>query len=409
MKEFLGKIFKGDYILWSTIIFLLVFSCVVMFSAISTSTYRYEDHLKPFREHFFYVLIALGIVFITHQFPYKSIRPLVWCIPFGALALLIATMFNGNDVNGAKRSIEIAGIEIQSIEICKLAIIIVLAEVLGYCHKKNKKIGLKTFCILSGIICVFCGLILLQNFSTACMIFMVSIMMMFMAQVSYKYIFSLIGIIVVSCGLFIGVSYTFDIKNGITRRVETWVERVNRYSESKDENTPQKIVIDNNNRQIIDSKVAIANGISPCGPGNSIQRDYLALAYSDFVFAVIIEEYSIVMGMFIILMYIVILGRAGKIARRCKPEDATESILVIGIALIIVIQAFINMAVATELIPVTGQTLPFISRGGMSLMVTAVSLGLILGISAHNNERILKEQAQLAEKANKEVEETEKA
>lgn len=409
MKELLRKIFKGDVILWITVITLLVISCVIMFSAISTSTYKYEDPLIPFWKHFQHVLGAFVIVLFTHQFPYRKIRPLVLLIPVIAILLLVLSFFYGTNVNGATRSINIGGFEIQSIELCKLAIIIVLAEILGYYHAHKKTMKLKTFIILSGIVCLFCGGVLTQNFSTAFMLFLVSVLLMFMTQVSYKYIFSLIGTIVVCVGLYIGISYAFNIKNGATRRVTTWVERIDKYFESKEGDTEKTLVIDNSNLQIIHSKVAIANGISPCGPGNSIQRDYLPLAYSDFVYAVIIEEYSIVGGMFIILLYIIVLGRAGKIARRCKADEATESILVIGMALMIALQAFINMAVATELGPVTGQTLPFISRGGMSLWVNALCFGLMLGISANNEERIKQEQAALQNTTKTTEEQTETA
>jgi cell division protein FtsW len=209
-------------------------------------------------------------------------------------------------------------------------------------------------------------------------------------------------------GLFIGLSYAFKIENSITKRVNTWIGRIDQYSNSQEEKEKTKtLVIDDKNRQIMNSKIAIANGISPCGPGNSIQRDYLALAYSDFVYAVIVEEYGMLGGILTILLYVIILARAGKIARRCGPDEATEGLLVIGLALIIVLQAFINMAVATELGPVTGQTLPLISRGGMSLFVTSFGFGLMLGISAHNEERIRKEQAALIANAEANTEPTE--
>lgn len=307
----------------------------------------------------------------------------------------------GKDVNNASRSIVIAGFEIQSIEITKVAIVILFSEILGYFNThKEKKMTIKPFCIMSGILVLFCFLVMIQNFSTAFLLFGVTILMMYIGRVSLKYIVSLIGIIVLVGGLFIGGSYAFNIENKITKRVDTWVSRLVQHNESTANQSSNKtIVIDDSNRQIINSKIAIANGISPCGPGNSIQRDYLALAFSDFVYAVMIEEYGIFFGgICVILLYVIILARTGKIARRCGPNEATESLLVIGLGLIIVLQAFINMSVATELGPVTGQTLPLISRGGMSLLVTAFCFGLILGISAHNEERIKKEQVALLAK-----------
>ena len=394
MKELIRKIFRGDAILWSTVIALLIISGVIMFSAISSSAHRYDDYLIPFWGHLKHLCLAFVIIMVVHQFSFRNIRLLLWVIPVISLILLILTPIVGKSVNGAIRSISIGGFEIQSIEITKLAIVILFAEILGYFNThKDKQMSIKPFCIMSGILGTFCFLVMIQNFSTAVILFGVTMLMMFIGKVSIKYIASLIGILVVVGGLFIGISYALKLDNFATSRVETIVNRFERRMYSDESKT---IVIDDKNRQIINSKIAIANGISPCGPGNSIQRDYLALAYSDFVYAVIIEEYGMLGGIATILLYVIILARAGKIARRCGPDEATEGLLVIGLALIFVLQAFINMAVATELGPVTGQTLPLISRGGMSLFVTSFGFGLMLGISAHNEERIKKEQAALA-------------
>ena len=393
MKELIRKIFKGDAILWTIIILLFIVSGMVMFSAISSSAYRHDDYLSPFWGHLKHLCFAFVIILVVHQFPFRSIRLGLWFIPLLSLILLILTSFMGKDVNNASRSIVIAGFEIQSIEITKVAIVILFSEILGYFNThKEKKMTIKPFCIMSCILVLFCFLVMIQNFSTAFLLFGVTILMMYIGRVSLKYIVSLIGIIVLVGGLFIGGSYAFNIENKITKRVDTWVSRLVQHNESTANQSSNKtIVIDDSNRQIINSKIAIANGISPCGPGNSIQRDYLALAFSDFVYAVMIEEYGIFFGgICVILLYVIILARTGKIARRCGPNEATESLLVIGLGLIIVLQAFINMSVATELGPVTGQTLPLISRGGMSLLVTAFCFGLILGISAHNEERIKK-------------------
>ena len=401
MKELIRKIFKGDAILWTIIILLFIVSGMVMFSAISSSAYRHDDYLSPFWGHLKHLCFAFVIILVVHQFPFRSIRLGLWFIPLLSLILLILTSFMGKDVNNASRSIVIAGFEIQSIEITKVAIVILFSEILGYFNThKEKKMTIKPFCIMSGILVLFCFLVMIQNFSTAFLLFGVTILMMYIGRVSLKYIVSLIGIIVLVGGLFIGGSYVFNIENKITKRVDTWVSRLVQHNESTANQSSNKtIVIDDSNRQIINSKIAIANGISPCGPGNSIQRDYLALAFSDFVYAVMIEEYGIFFGgICVILLYVIILARTGKIARRCGPNEATESLLVIGLGLIIVLQAFINMSVATELGPVTGQTLPLISRGGMSLLVTAFCFGLILGISAHNEERIKKEQVALLAK-----------
>lgn len=402
MKELIRKIFRGDAILWATILSLFMISGLVMFSAISSSAHRYDDYLIPFWGHMRHILLGIIIIIVVHQFSYRSIRWLLYLIPLASLLLLILTPIIGKEVNGAVRSIPIMGFEIQSIELTKLAIVIVFAEILGFYNTHTDKVmSWKTFTIMSGILGLFCTLVLVQNFSTAAMLFLVSILMMLVGKVSLKYIGTLlggitaVGVLVICIILLIGPD-----KLGNDNRLGTWVKRVERFFETKEADDKSTIVITDENRQVVNSKIAIANGISPCGPGNSVQRDYLALAYSDFVYAVIIEEYGILGGIIIILLYVIILARAGKIARRCAPNEATESILVIGISLIIVMQAFINMSVATELGPTTGQNLPLISRGGMSMLVTSLAFGLILGISARNEERIQKEIAkQEAEQA----------
>lgn len=396
MKELIRKIFRGDAILWATILCLFMISGLVMFSAISSSAHQHADYLAPFWGHMRHILLGLLVMLVVHQFSYRSIRWVLYLIPLLSLTLLIAAPLMGNDVNGAIRSIKVMGVEIQSIELTKLAIVFIFAEILGFHNNHaDKPMSWKTFGYITGILVLFCALVFQQNISTMIMIFGLAVLMMFIGKVPLKYIGTLCGAtltigIIAICTLLLISTYT-DVK--LPGRMGTAVNRLERFfdAEEKDHNAP--IVINDENRQIINSKIAIANGIKFVGPGNSVQRDYLSLAFSDFVYAIIIEEYTIVGGIFIILLYVIILARAGKIARRCAPHETAESLFVIGFSLLVVMQAFINMAVSCELFPVTGQTLPLISRGGMSILVTCFGFGLILGISAHNEERIKKEMA----------------
>lgn len=409
MKELFRKIIKGDIQLWATILTLFIVSGIVMFSAISSSAHRNEDYLAPFWGHIRHLCLGFIVMLVVHQFPYRSIRWLLYLIPLLSLTLLIAAPFMGNDVNGAIRSIKIMGMEIQSIELTKLAIVFVFAEILGFHNNHtNKPMSWKTFGYITGILALFCGLVFTQNISTMVMIFGLAVLMMYIGNVPLKYIATLCGSTLVVGTIAVGslllISNYTEVK--LPGRLGTGVKRIERFlnPEDKDPNAP--IVITDENRQIINSKIAIANGIKFVGPGNSVQRDYLSLAFSDFVYAIIIEEYTIAGGIFIILLYIIILARAGKIARRCAANETSESLFVIGFSLLVVMQAFINMAVSCELFPVTGQTLPLISRGGMSILVTCFGFGLILGISAQNEERMALEAQNAAEAAAAEQETT---
>ena len=393
MKELLGKIVRGDLILWLTIMALFTISGIVMFSAISSSAHYYEDHLTPFWGHLKHIGYGLLAMIIIHQFTYRNIRWALYFIPLLSLGLLITAPMLGHDVNGAIRSIKFMGIEIQSIELTKLAIVFLFAEILGYHNNHtDKPMTWKAFGSITGILFLFCALVFFQNISTMVMIFTMAVVMMYIGKVPFKYIGTLCGstvvVGIVALATLLLISNYTDIK--LPGRMGTAVNRIERFSQAEDQDPNAPIVITDENRQIINSKIAIANGIKFVGPGNSVQRDYLSLAFSDFVFAIIIEEYTIAGGILIILLYIIILARAGKIARRCAPHETAESLFVIGFSLLVVMQAFINMAVACELFPVTGQTLPLISRGGMSILVTCMGFGLILGISAHNEERIRK-------------------
>lgn len=409
MKELFRKIVKGDVQLWATILTLFIVSGIVMFSAISSSAHRNEDYLAPFWGHIRHLCLGFLVMLVVHQFSYRNIRWLLYLIPLLSLTLLIAAPFMGNDVNGAVRSIKVMGFEIQSIELTKLAIVFVFAEILGiHNNHANKPMSWKTFGYITAILALFCGLVFMQNISTMVMIFGIAVLMMFIGNVPIKYIATLCGstllVGIIAIGTLLLISNYTTVK--LPGRMGTAVKRIERFinPEDKDPNAP--IVINDENRQIINSKIAIANGIRFVGPGNSVQRDYLSLAFSDFVYAIIIEEYTIAGGIFIILLYIIILARAGKIARRCAANETSESLFVIGFSLLIVMQAFINMAVSCELFPVTGQTLPLISRGGMSILITCFGFGLILGISAQNEERMALEQQQAAEAAATEEQET---
>lgn len=391
MKDYLSKIFTGDKILWGIILLLFIISGVEMFSAISFSAYnaaaRGSNHLGPFFTHMLHLAIGGLALVIIQRIPFEKLRIMFFLEVFVSIILLLLTIVNGKEVNGASRALVLGGFELQTIEFGKFALIVCLSEILGRNYKQGdpllkEKFPMKGFLFLTGFIAVFCGLIATQNLSTAVILVGVSLLMMIIAEVDLKKIGMLIG------GALILILLVWSINKALPtdwqlKRLVTWENRIIEVVESftNDENNTETYKITDENRQIINSEIAIAMGYKPCGPGNSTQRDYLPLAFSDFIYAILIEEWGIIGGFITILLYLCILARAGRVVRKCDRKNLVQSLMVMGLSLLIVIQAFINMGVAVHLGPVTGQQLPLISRGGMGIILTCCYLGIIINIS----------------------------
>ncbi|MGE5425052.1 MAG: FtsW/RodA/SpoVE family cell cycle protein, partial [Syntrophothermus sp.] len=217
---------------------------------------------------------------------------------------------------------------------------------------------------------VVCALILPANFSTAAILFVTCVVIMFVGRISLKYIFSLFGLGVVAIIMIFLFAKTAP---DLFPRAETWVNRVDRFL-NKEKEDPD------GNYQIEQAKIAIVKGkIIGQGPGQSEQRNFLPHPYSDFIFAIILEEYGIIGGGIVVLLYIILFFRVVRIALKCQGNFGT--FLVIGIGFSLIFQAFINMAVAVQILPVTGQTLPLISMGGTSIWFTSIAIGMILAVS----------------------------
>ena len=391
MKDYLSKIFTGDKILWGIILLLFIISGVEMFSAISFSAYnaaaRGSNHLGPFFSHMLHLAIGGLALVIIQRIPFEKLRIMFFLEVFVSIILLLLTIVNGKEVNGASRALVLGSFELQTIEFGKFALIVCLSEILGRNYKQGdpllkEKFPMKGFLFLTGFIAVFCGLIATQNLSTAVILVGVSLLMMIIAEVDLKKIGMLIG------GALILILLVWSINKALPtdlqlKRLVTWENRIIEVVESftNDENNTETYKITDENRQIINSEIAIAMGYKPCGPGNSTQRDYLPLAFSDFIYAILIEEWGIIGGFITILLYLCILARAGRVVRKCDRKNLVQSLMVMGLSLLIVIQAFINMGVAVHLGPVTGQQLPLISRGGMGIILTCCYLGIIINIS----------------------------
>jgi len=379
MHTLLKKYLKGDATLWIVFFFLCVVSVIEMYSASSTLAYKASSHLGPVLRHIGFLTGGVIIAFLVHLIPYRFIRIFSYLGLFISSILLVYVLFKGHSENDASRWLAIGGVQFQPSELAKLSVIIVAADLISRIrdNAKDEWIYFRNTIIM--LICV-CGLILLENFSTAFILFAVVFIMMFIGRISLKYLASLAGIMMLTLFIGYGAVKTIPEKSmpHMFKRAYTWVARIERHSDKDGKDT--KYVINDKNRQEKYGQIAIARGgIFGVMPGNSVERDYLPQAYSDFIYSIIVEEMGLFGGFLVILLYLILLFRAGKIATNCS--SVFPAVLVIGLSLMIVIQTFINMSVATSLIPVTGQPLPLISRGGTSILITCIYFGIILGIT----------------------------
>jgi len=369
MREILAKYFRGDGVIWGVVILLSLFSLLAVYSSTGSLAYQSQDASTAtyILKHFSLLVLSLVIIFIIHNIPYKYYSKLSQLLVVIALVLLLLTLVMGTSVNQAKRWLTLPGIglTIQTSDFAKLALVMYIARILSV---KQYKIGdsreVLGYLFIPTII--ICGLILPANLSTALILFATVMILLFIGRVRMKYILGLVGIGIVLLGMLIG-GIMLTGKEG---RIATWQSRIEHFMDGEEAE----------NYQVEKSKIAIATGgILGKGPGNSTQRDFLPFAYSDFIYAIIVEEYGFVGGLGILFLYLFLLYRAGVIVKRSTRTFG--AFLSIGLALLLVIQALINMGVTVHLIPVTGQTLPFVSMGGSSLLFTSIAIGIILSVS----------------------------
>lgn len=377
--ELASKLFRGDRVIWVIFMFLCLISVVEVFSATSTLAYRNANHWAPIVRHSSFLLGGFMLILLIHNIPYRFFPALIALLPV-SIALLVLTPFIGVGANDAHRWMELFGIQFQPSEFAKLSLVVFVCFMMSKRNKFTEEQIFKYILIASGITCL---LIFPENFSTAFMLFAICFLLMFIGQVPFLKLLKLGGILV-ACAvlLLLLIKYTpHDVmEKYMPDRFSTWQARLDRFGSSEEVMDPNTYKITDDNYQVSHAKIAIARGgIFGKMPGHGQQRDFLPQAYSDFIYAIIIEELGIVGGLFVLLLYIMLLVRVGMIARRCEKPFAKY--LVIGCGLVIVVQAFANMAVAVDLIPVTGQPLPLISRGGTSTLITCIYIGIILSIS----------------------------
>ena len=388
MNNLLHKYFKGDAVLWIVFIALCVISIIEMYSASSTLAYKASSYTAPILRHTGFLFVGAAIAFGIHLIPYKYIRILSYLGLFVSFFLLIWVLLKGQTTNDAARWMSLFGIQFQPSEIAKLSLIIVVADLISRIKDpaNDEKKYFYYIAIAAGLICT---LILPENFSTAFLLFVVVYIMMFIGRISWKRMLAIAGVPLIALVILFSLVKVIP-KESMPKafdwfdRVYTWEARIDRFFDDNN-NDSEKYVITDENRQMMRGKIAIARGgVVGVFPGNSIERDYLPQAYSDFIYAIILEETGLVGGIFVIFLYLILLFRVGMIATKC--DSVFPALLVIGLALMIVLQAFISMSVATSLGPVTGQPLPLISRGGTSILITCLYFGIILGVTRQLKE-----------------------
>ncbi len=375
------KVFQGDTSVWIIFLLLCCFSLVEVFSATSTLAYKTSNIWIPIVRHASFLLAGFLMILGMVRIHYKYYSLAILLMPLSIL-MLVVTPIIGVSANDASRWLDIFGVQFQPSEFGKLACIVYVAFLLSKRGKFSEKAIFQW--IVSGV-GIVCFLILLYNFSTAFLLGMVCLLLMFIGHISLVRIGKLLLYLLLGGVVLIAVA-TIAPKTveRFLPRLETWSNRLIKHADDRGEaekaQTDKTYVITDENYQVTHAKIAIARGgLFGKMPGRSVQRDFLPQAYSDFIFAIIIEELGVVGGIFVLLLYIMLLIRVGIIARRC--EKLFPKYLVIGCGLLIVIQALTNMAVAVNLIPVTGQPLPLISRGGTSTMLTCIYIGIILSVS----------------------------
>ena len=378
------RFLQGDSVVWMIMVVLCMISIVEVYSASSRMTYASPNYWKPVVEHTSYILAGLFITWVIHKMPCTIFKFLSFLGIWLSFILLIAVLFMGR-INGAARWIHIAGITIQPSEIAKISLVGTVALLLSTLRDKETGGASKlAFKWVAGLTAGVCLLIVGENFSTAGIIFIVMLMMTWYAQAPKKWLWVIIVAIVLTGGVgYCTLKYvpqqTAEAigELPLMHRFPTWSHRI-KQGHDLPENPKDYDIRDN--EQVTHAQIAIAtSNVVGKGPGQSIERDFLPHAVSDFIYAIIIEEAGIEGGILVMFMYLLLLYRAMRIAEKCK--NRFPAYLVMGLALMLVVQAMVNMAVAVGAFPVTGQPLPLVSKGGTSTFITCAYIGMILSVS----------------------------
>jgi cell division protein FtsW len=372
----------GDKVLWAIIALLALFSFLPVYSASSNLANLYGRSTSVLLlKHAIHLVLGFGVIYVVHKVKYHKFKALSIVFMPIVIVLLVITMMKGNTIGGANASrwirVPFIGVSFQT---STFAAVVLMAYVARYLAKfKDKTIVFKESCLELwfpvGFVLI---LILPANFSTAALIFSMVMLLVFVGGYPLKFIGLIIGVGILCLTLFVLTAKAFP--EAFSNRVETWQNRIENFSNGEDTKEDY---------QIERAKTAIASGgLFGLGPGKSVQKNFLPQSSSDFIYAIIVEEWGVVVGVVILFFYLLLLFRLIIILN--KSDTIFGKLLVAGVGLPIIFQALINMAVAVELFPVTGQTLPLISSGGTSIWMTCFAFGIILSVSSAQKQNKVK-------------------
>lgn len=404
MNKKIGNIFKGDKVIWMVFFLLCMISVVEVFSASSGLTYKSNNFIMPIVKHSGTILMGVVVAVLTVNVPCRYFKIMTPFVLLAAFITLLAVLMAGESINGAQRVLTVLGFSFQPSEIAKGAVILAVAQILS-AMQGERGADRKAFGYILFIVLPLAFLIMLENLSTAVLLCGVVLLMMIVGRVPMVQIGKLLGVVAIIAvlGLTLIMAVGHDERREkpqlaktevaqaasadkeeesalekLFHRADTWKARIDDFLDDS-EVPPEEYDLDRD-AQVAHANIAIvsSNGIGK-GPGNSVERDFLAQAFSDFIFAIIIEEMGIAGAASVVFLYIVLLFRTARIASRC--ENNFPAFLAMGLALMLVVQASFNMLVAVGFVPVTGQPLPLISKGGTSTIINCAYIGAILSVS----------------------------
>lgn len=365
--------------IWAIVALLAIFSFLPVYSAASNLAYTYGDGqtFTYFIKHFVHLFLGFSIIYAIHKIPYPYFKGLSMVMFPVVLILLLVTLLQGTTIDGANASrwirVPFVGFTFQPSTLAALVLMVFVARYLSKIFEEN--ISFKSSIIPLWLpVFVVLILILPANFSTTAIIFTMILVLAFLGGYPLRYLAAIVGSGLLVLAFFVLIAKAFP--DSMPNRVDTWTSRIVNFMDDRDSEEDY---------QIEKAKIAIATGsVYGLGPGKSVQKNFLPQSSSDFIFAIIIEEYGLIGGLFLLVLYLLLLFRIVVVAQ--KAGTVFGKLLTIGVGLPIIFQALVNMGVAVELFPVTGQTLPLISSGGTSIWVTCLGIGIILSVSAKREE-----------------------
>lgn len=392
MQRILQRI-KGDKVIWSVVLVLALISLLAVYSSTSSLAFKNDRNNTYYLVKQLFVLgFGLIMIYLVHLVNYTKFARIAVLLYAISIPLLIYTLFFGAKINNGARWIHLpgTGLTFQASDLAKLALFIFLARILSIKQDVIKDFR-KGFVPVLVPVAVVCALIAPANLSTALMLGFTCCILFFIGRVELKHI----GMLALGGIVGMILLFAFSKATGFGRAA-TWEKRIESFVSSKKDEKNSK---DQEVYQVMMAKMAIANGgVMGRGPGNSLQKNSLPEAFSDFIFSTIIEEYGLMGGIVLVFLYLLFLWRCILIFRRCP--YAFGAFLAVGLGITLVFQAMLNMAVNVHLVPVTGLTLPLVSMGGSSIWFTSIAIGIILSVSRYVDEMEGKKKAKTVVKDN---------